>query len=301
MLDEIIERVKDYKLISVRGTPACGKTTLMHLLANRLYTRYGASIPIYTLTGWQRRDVEAAGGWSGYLERITGVRGTLWLGHNAFLLFDEAQQSYWDFNGIWDFFKTITPDHPVKVVLFTSYGSPNGGYAGLFEDYTPTSVVHFAKHQLISMKHDSDTNNDVPYLFPGREIRRVGLLLDEQETFDVLRRYASSKAHPGLNEEVVRSIHEISNGHVGVVMGFADALWASPVSTYEVPSYRTMIDNHCRDYPSTSNLIMHWTSTCSVPTYGTNPRAYTISYRTVNSSEDYRMRSNFRTQIQPRY
>jgi hypothetical protein len=116
LVDDIISRVGVYKLISVRGTPACGKSSLMHLLANELFTLYGQSPPTYTLTGWEPKKVQEAGGWAHYLEQTTGVNGDDWLNHNAYLLIDEAQQSYWDVNGLWDFFKSITLLHPVKVV-----------------------------------------------------------------------------------------------------------------------------------------------------------------------------------------
>jgi ATPase subunit of ABC transporter with duplicated ATPase domains len=76
-----------FKLISVCGTPTCGKTTLMQLLSNRLFTRHGTSPQhtIPTLVGWVKQ-VEAVGGWNGYLEKTTSVNGNNWLGHASYLL-----------------------------------------------------------------------------------------------------------------------------------------------------------------------------------------------------------------------
>jgi hypothetical protein len=149
----------------------------------------------------------------------------------AFLigLIDEAQQSDWDVNGLWDFFKSITLLHPIKIVLFASYGSPGGGYAGFDGADCPlTPVVEFGRYQLITMKHDPD--HDHLRLGGNTHIRRVGLLLDEGEAHDVVKRYVNYKGHPGLSSEVIHQIFEMSDGHFGAIFGLMEALWRSEVS-----------------------------------------------------------------------
>ena len=47
LVDEIIARVQECRIILVRGTPASGKTTLMELVANKLLEIYGHERPIH--------------------------------------------------------------------------------------------------------------------------------------------------------------------------------------------------------------------------------------------------------------
>jgi hypothetical protein len=60
-----------------------------------------------------------------YLKECTGVFGSAWNSYLAYLLLDEAQQSYWD-EKLWSvFFKSIRANDPTCpcVVVFASYGS----------------------------------------------------------------------------------------------------------------------------------------------------------------------------------
>jgi hypothetical protein len=92
----------------------------------KLSMQFGQHFPTYTLTGWEMKKATAAGGWVGYLEHTTGVRGDHWINYNVCLLIHEAQQNYWNVNGLRSFVKAITLGHPVKVILFASYRSPGG-------------------------------------------------------------------------------------------------------------------------------------------------------------------------------
>jgi hypothetical protein len=92
----MIVRVQRCHIIRVRGTPASGKTIVMQLVANKLLEKYGQTTPIHTLCGWNREQVSRATGWNAYLKQETGVRGVDWPTYPAYLLLDEAQQSYWD-------------------------------------------------------------------------------------------------------------------------------------------------------------------------------------------------------------
>lgn len=53
LVDELIARLQYYHIIRVRGTPASGKTTLMRLVANKLFETHGKTAPIHVLTGWK--------------------------------------------------------------------------------------------------------------------------------------------------------------------------------------------------------------------------------------------------------
>lgn len=106
VVDEVVERVKSYRFIVVRGTPATGKMILIQLVDNRLLETLGKKHAIYALTGWAKREV-GVGGWNRYLELRTGVRGYSWLAHPTYLLLDEAQEPHSD-SELWAaFFKSI--------------------------------------------------------------------------------------------------------------------------------------------------------------------------------------------------
>lgn len=100
----IIAAARKEHIIQVRGTPASGKTVLSRLVANELFRM---NEQVFYIDGWKGDVVEKAGGWSSYLESQTGVEGTDWSQHSAWLLLDEAQQSYSDEDLYSGFFKSI--------------------------------------------------------------------------------------------------------------------------------------------------------------------------------------------------
>ena len=111
---------------------------------------------IHTLTGWPERKVEGAGDCKEYLKQKTGVDGYDWRSHPAYLLLDEAQESYWD-GELWAaFFKAIGQSNPKApfVVLFASYGSPGRGNAGFNQDVYINTPMDLHAPQMISVRPD---------------------------------------------------------------------------------------------------------------------------------------------------
>jgi hypothetical protein len=227
LVNEIIARVQRYHIIRVRGTPASGKTTVMQLVANKLLGKYGQTTPIYTLSGWNKNEVKEATGWNAYLKQETGVSGDKWPTYPAYLLLDEAQQSYWD-DQLWaDLFKAIEPvlGGSPFIILFSSYGSPGQGFVGYDEKYIATPMV-FAAEQQISLRPDEYQ------LIEWRPWRPVGLLLDEDEAIDILTRYTSATIYPSpsLSADLKKGFFLISNGHVGLLTSLVRVLQDVPVS-----------------------------------------------------------------------
>ena len=233
LVDEIIARVQGYHIIQVRGTPASGKTTVMQLVANKLLQMHGHEPPVHILTGWDKEEVRAAG-WNAYLEKQTGVCGYGWLTHQAYLLLDEAQESYWD-GELWAaLFKSI--QRAVRnpfVILFLSYGSPDRGYAGFDGEKHITTPMVFAPEQQISLRPEKDFDNN-PQIFiqSGKSAklhtcRPAGLLLKEDEAIDILTRYTSFLS---LSADLKRELFLISDGHVGLLIGLINVLPRVPVN-----------------------------------------------------------------------
>ena len=212
----------------------------MHLLANKLLEMYGHTTLIYTLSGWQKENVDAATGWNEYLRQKTGVRGYDWPIYPAYLLLDEAQESYWDTNLWADLFKAIQPyvGGPF-VMLFSSYGSPNRGFAGFDEEHKKTPMA-FAPEQQISMRPCESIPSYMTTLIQSGEstelhtLRPVGLLLEEDEAMDILTQYPSVAAHPfsSLSVDLKKEIFLISDGHVGFITSIVHALKKVPVSVH---------------------------------------------------------------------
>jgi hypothetical protein len=227
LVDEIVARVKAYRIIQVRGTPASGKTTVMQLVANKLLEVHGHELPIYVLSGWDKETVQAAGRWDKYLMQQTGVSDASWPNHPACLLLDEAQQSYWD-SVLWaEFFKSIDRVNVRSpfVVLFSSYGSPSRGNAGFDQQTHIKTPMIFASDQVISMRPNECIGPNLPILMwsdGGTSLyvpRPLGLLLEEYEAIDVMERYILTIGHPSppLAEDLKKELFLISDGHVGVL------------------------------------------------------------------------------------
>ncbi|KAL4782898.1 hypothetical protein BJX76DRAFT_349047 [Aspergillus varians] len=224
LVDELIARVNHYHIVRVNGTPASGKSVLMNLVANTLLERYSQATPIHSLTGWDPKIIKS--GWAAHLEQETGVHGRNWITYPAYLLLDEAQQSYWD-RELWaDFFKRIEPGTSPFIILFMSYGSPHRGFPGFDEEHVQTPMV-FATKQQISLQADERIEPDNSGLLPWRP---VGLLLDENEAMEVVGRYASVVIRPSiaLTLDLKRGFFACSNGHVGLLTGLTRVLQDVP-------------------------------------------------------------------------
>jgi hypothetical protein len=218
----------------VRGTPASGKTTLMELMTNKLLEIYGHERPIHILYGWNQKKVQQAAGWNAYLKQETGVRGDHWRSYPAYLLLDEAQQSYWD-DELWGaLFKSIRPfvGYPF-VILFSSYGSPGRGYEGFDGQKHHKTPMVFAAEQQIAMRPDESINPNLPIsIQSGESSRPVGLLLEEDEAIDVLTQFASTTMQPpiSLSADLKKELFLISDGHAGLLLDLVPVLKRVPVS-----------------------------------------------------------------------
>jgi hypothetical protein len=219
----------------VRGTPASGKTIVMRLVANKLLKMYSRESPIYILYGWDMEKISKVG-WNAYLYQETGVSGNDWLTHRAYLLLDEAQESYGD-SELWAaFFKSIERyvDAPF-VILFSSYGSPGRGFEGFGgQEHIKTPMV-FAPKQQISLRPEKDFDDNLPiFIQSGKSTelhtcRPVGLLLGEDEAMDILTQYAIESSL-SLSADLKKELFLISDGHVGLLTSLVDILLKVPVS-----------------------------------------------------------------------
>ena len=124
----------------------------------------------------------------------------------TYILFDNAQDTYWD-TELWeDFFK----DHQqrrngYRIILFCSYGSAS---KRIF-DYNHRTIVVRPKAR-VSLRRTTVDSDYEP----------VGLLLSREEFDDVVDRSAVVLLAPDLQDFIFDS----TNGHVGAVMGILEAL-----------------------------------------------------------------------------
>jgi hypothetical protein len=232
LVNGIIDRAERYHVILIRGTPTCGKATIMKLVANELLARYSEDIPLHIITGWDKKEVTKTGNWNRYLLQVTGIKGDSWLTSCAYLLLDEAQESYWDS-------KDIHPDYPgaLRVILFASYGPPDRGNAGFNpEKYRKTPMV-FAPGALISMRveefYDELTGCD--------NQNRLGLLLNDEEATDVMNRYISAVGPLPLSKDLMDEFFLISSGHVGSLRALMGVLERASVSILRSLQFRNNI------------------------------------------------------------
>ncbi|PYI09961.1 hypothetical protein BO78DRAFT_435397 [Aspergillus sclerotiicarbonarius CBS 121057] len=255
LVDELIARVNSYHIIRVNGTPASGKTTVMRLLANKLLEDYGQTTPIYVFSGWDSKEVHRAGGWAAYLKQMTGVRGQDWSAYHAYLLLDEAQQSFWN-DELWaDLFKSIEPWSSPFIVLFMSYGSPNRGCVGIDEQAHIKTPMTFGSGQCISLRPSKDVGDTG--LGRMRFWKPVGLLLDENEAIDVVTRYASTSLQPSpsLTPDLKKGFFLTSNGHVGLLTSLIRVLQDVPPTASKILfSQPLKFFRIVRHYPFTRGL-----------------------------------------------
>lgn len=227
LVKEIFERLDNFSIVRINGTPASGKTTLMNLMIKRLLKGSECHEPIYVLIGWEHQRVKNAGGWAKYLEEQTGVNGFKWINHSGYLFLDEAQETYED-SELWaGLFKAVSSYSKCRILLFTSYGSPNRGLEGFDNARFKKTPMIFDPAQQISLKPDYTV---IPDFNP------VGLLLDECESMklvaDCMKCRHSSVFTGAITEDFKRGVWQVTQGHAGLITSFCDVLGRSKVSLF---------------------------------------------------------------------
>lgn len=225
----LISLAEEYRLVLVRGTPACGKTTIRRLVVNVLLATR-PKMPVYVLNGWKRERVLENNGWDNHFKKCTGIRGEMWPTTPAFLLFDECQQSFWD-EDLWSgLIKEVNPFSPIsespRIIFFSSYGSPGRGNAGFDSDKYFQTPPYFGEQQTVSMRIEENQATGISH--------GLHLLLSQHEAFDMMHKYVNGVGLP-LSEELMLYLYIISEGHAGCLAALMGTLDRDPVSLSHIP------------------------------------------------------------------
>ncbi|KAL3480195.1 hypothetical protein BJX99DRAFT_254788 [Aspergillus californicus] len=224
LVNELIKRVECFRIVRVDAPSVSGKTTMMNLLINTLL-EWRKTMPIHTLTGWNRTDVESAGGWKWHLAQKTGQHGDNWLQHPAYLLIDDAQETYWD-EELWSgFFNNVNFASSSCIVLFTSFCLPDSGSSGLFERKSTAVPMALSPAQQISFcaGYHVITSPWTP----------IGLQLSQSEAEALVLTHASPFTF--LSEGLKISIFQDSNGHIGALITMVHTILQGAVHCPESP------------------------------------------------------------------
>lgn len=216
VVQRILERALQYSVVLVRGTPACGKTVIAHLIREYIAEKW----PGYTCLLWRGwpSDLSFQGSRK-YMENELVSQEQLLVAKSTVVCFDDAQSSYYD-EELWSFFKLLDKGS-AKFILFSSYGSA-GSCPVPVKSGTPPS---FESGQRISLQWESSPSSPSP----------VGLLLQKDEADDLITRYcAQSSNRPILLRELRDAIVAISGGHAGALAGLVKTVSTDPAS---IPSY----------------------------------------------------------------
>ncbi|KAG8999525.1 hypothetical protein FRB94_006124 [Tulasnella sp. JGI-2019a] len=184
LIDTLLKKLDEYHVIQVRGTPASGKTSLCRLLYHELLERCeGTDSEIYMLSQWPKDDPE--------VERFRRAVPKWFNGPVRYILFDEAQSSYWD-RSLWnDYFKTIMyRGTSIRLVLFCIHDNPS---------YRPYHLLELAARITLRLTSTSD----------------IGLLLTRPEYNELLKK-SPKRIH--FVEDLKDAIYEWTAGHVGAVV-----------------------------------------------------------------------------------
>jgi len=153
-------------LFQVQGTPASGKTALRKLLHAHILSQVPPPI-VYVFETWPKKDPETLEDYVGRIRRTVTNYPDPDKNHTTFLLFDEAQDTYWD-EWLWNSFFKSAPDLGYRVILFCSYGSrPVNHEIGIPLSMPPNTRIS---------------------LWP-KDGEGIGLLLDQLEFDEVVERF----------------------------------------------------------------------------------------------------------------
>ncbi|PVG02083.1 hypothetical protein CPB86DRAFT_811970 [Serendipita vermifera] len=194
----ILELLLEKKLVQVRGGPASGKSTLMHLLHNHIL-RQRPEAKVFFHENWPQEKwphVKMDKKMPGYAH---------FQGGEHFFLFDDAQTSYWD-TRLWLAFKDDVQRFPnsAHVIVFCTYGNKeNRG------PYLPVPLAFDARVTLNGVYEWMSKPNS------------YALLLDEEEFCDVIVR---QKPKILLKDDLREFVYKLTRGHVGHVMAVLEFL-----------------------------------------------------------------------------
>jgi hypothetical protein len=149
---------------------------------------------------------------------------------NTYLLFDNAQDSYWDTQELWDgFFKDrVQAKFGPFVVLFCSYGSPF--YIPLCYS-TGTSLTMEGCARISLQPRDC----------PNREHRPAGLLFTRDEFDEAVQRYRGPDHNViYMDKELLDMLFLWTSGHAGAVADFLHLL--AHTAGRILASYSTLSD-----------------------------------------------------------
>jgi hypothetical protein len=181
-------------------------------------------VNITLLTGWPDQETE----WSKRLE-LKGYKRN----QPNVIIFDEAQLSYGD-EGLWhNYFKGVSEDkYPDRVILFASYGSPDG--------FAPIrgTPPYFPDKQRVDLRPVDHKDGISP----------VGLFLTEEEFDDIVNRWM--KDHR-FSQDFLRFVFEITAGHVGATEDMLRIVKARDVSL--LCQIRRFTDNCFKSYRQLKN------------------------------------------------
>jgi predicted AAA+ superfamily ATPase len=180
----------------VRGTPASGKSTVLHLLHQYIHENEPSAL-VYRLDGWTRDGIH-------YVDKLSSqVEGFPSNVDKTYLLFDEGQDTY-DDHLLWNgFFKGLPAFGAFYVAIFCSYGSP-GNRATPYSQGTPLRI---GDHQRIQ-------------LWPT-ETTSLGLLLTRQELDTMIE-----QRHPRLfvDQATRELLFQWTRGYVGFIEYFLKSI-----------------------------------------------------------------------------
>lgn len=204
------------RIVHVRGTPACGKTTLA-LLLEKYYRDKGERV--FYLPSW-KGNLDESAPWNSLAERIKNVYGEMGLkrmlgkadlfADETVFLLDEAQDSYGD-DTLWNrIIKDVVGRiSRIKICLFCSYGSPSTGVS--YNDVSRKTSVTFGPHQRVSLTPS-----------PEDGAPQIGLFYTKNEFEQVLAKLCVNELGIyTIDPHALNYIFDLTNGHPGAVVSIA--------------------------------------------------------------------------------
>ncbi|KDQ06792.1 hypothetical protein BOTBODRAFT_181262 [Botryobasidium botryosum FD-172 SS1] len=199
LVETLLHKLEHFKLVQVRGTPASGKTTLKKLLqVHLLEQRPDALVYVCSSRPAQAPDLH----WTDrFRTRLSRPRGELFPPNKrCYLLFDEAQDSYWD-TRLWnEFLKDVQdPSSHIHVIIFCYYGSPSP-YPNSLSGVTTLFMQPEAR---ISLQPSVDGD--------------IGLFFTRAEYYQELLPRFPHRIPLDLNADFIDAVHRWTSGHVGFI------------------------------------------------------------------------------------
>ncbi|KAE9408958.1 hypothetical protein BT96DRAFT_985279 [Gymnopus androsaceus JB14] len=208
LVDSIIKRLNVVNFIQLRGSPACGKSTLLRLIQVKLE---GLGEFCYRFDSWHKDVQDDRMDLEGYEHEAIRRNAT------TSVLIDEGQATYTDIDLWTGLFKRVAdalPGHPFRIIVACSYGSAMPETT----DFDSDEILPYLNEDMrVNLRPTSFA--PTIHAFPP-----LGLAFEKAEVDDYISMGVDQGAWPRIDQALRELIDKWSDGYIALISAMMEVV-----------------------------------------------------------------------------